>query len=110
MPVVSCNNHPNQSNGKKAMLKIFTILMLITVLAIAGCATGTYHPTKPRSEWAKAHRDCERQVRDIIREEPDLYGEDIDQQLITNNRSEEQRMIKECMRRKGWTSKQKAGE
>lgn len=87
------------------MPKLITIIALLMALAVAGCATGTYHPTKPRSEWAKDHKDCERKVRDITREDPDLYGEDPDQQFITNNRSDEQRMIKECMRRKGWTSK-----
>jgi hypothetical protein len=93
------------------MLKIFTVLILIAALAIAGCATGTYHPTKPRSEWAKDHRDCERQVRDIVREDPDLYDSgDYDNQMVINYHSEEQRMIKECMRRKGWTAKQRAGK
>ena len=87
------------------MPKIITITALLFALAVAGCATGTYHPTKPRSEWAKDHKDCERRVRDITREDPDLYGEDVDKQFITNKRSDEQRMIKECMRRKGWTSK-----
>ena len=87
------------------MSKLITIIAIFMALAVAGCATGTYHPTKPRSEWAKDHKDCERKVRDITREDPDLYDEDIDQQFITNNRSDEQRMIKACMRRKGWTSK-----
>ena len=87
------------------MSKRISIIAIFMALAVAGCATGTYHPTKPRSEWAKDHKDCERKVRDITREDPDLYGEDVDQQFITNNRSDEQRMIKECMRRKGWTSK-----
>ena len=92
------------------MPKLITISMLVTALLFAGCATGTYHPTKPRSEWANDHRDCERQARDIVREEPDLYGEEDDQNFIMNYRTEEQRMIKECMRRKGWTSKKKSGE
>jgi hypothetical protein len=92
------------------MPKFFTLLVLITTLAVAGCATGTYHPTKPRSEWANDHKDCERKVRDIVREEPDIYGENEDRSYIMNYHSEEQRMIKECMRRKGWTSKKKAGE
>jgi hypothetical protein len=101
----------NAFNGKTAMSKRIAILMLITMLAVAGCATGTYHPTKPRSEWANDHRDCERQVRDIIREEPDLYdGGNYNNQFDMNYHSEEQRMIKECMRRKGWTSKRMAGE
>jgi hypothetical protein len=92
------------------MPKLIFILVLITALAVTGCATGTYHPTKPRSEWANDHRDCERQARDIAREEPDLYGEDVDQNFVMNYRTEEQRMIKECMRRKGWTTKERAGE
>jgi hypothetical protein len=93
------------------MPKVIAILMLITTLAVAGCATGTYHPTKPRSEWANDHRDCERQVRDIIREDPDLYDRgDYNNQYDMNIHTEEQRMIKACMRRKGWTSKRTAGE
>ena len=92
------------------MPKFITILMLISALAVVGCATGTYHPTKPRSEWGNDHKDCERKARGIAREEPDLYGEDIDQDFVTNYRTEEQSMIKECMRRKGWTSKSKARE
>lgn len=92
------------------MPKIATILMLIMALAFAGCATGTYHPTKPRSEWATDHKDCERTARDIAREDPDLYDGDgdVDRGFVVNYRSEEQLMIKECMRRKGWTSKEKS--
>ncbi len=91
------------------MRKYITILVLITALAVTGCATGTYHPTKPRSEWANDHKDCERKARDIAREEPDLYGvEDDDRGFVVNHRSEEQLMVKDCMRRKGWTSKEKS--
>lgn len=92
------------------MPKFITILLLITALAVAGCATGTYHPTKPRSEWSKDHKDCERQARDIVREDPDIYGEGEDRSFVINYHSDEQRMVKECMRRKGWTSKDRAGE
>ncbi|MBW2177692.1 MAG: hypothetical protein JRH03_12220, partial [Deltaproteobacteria bacterium] len=49
------------------MNKLAATLMLATMLILAGCATGTYHPTKPRSEWANDHKDCERRVRDIVR-------------------------------------------
>lgn len=87
------------------MKKLAVMLMLMLFMIVAGCATGTYHPTKPRSEWAKDHRDCERQVRSIVREDPELYGSEVDQEFGINYRSEEQRMVKECMRRKGWTSK-----
>lgn len=90
------------------MRLFITILMLITALAVTSCATGTYHPTKPRSEWSNDHKDCERQARDIAREEPDLYGEDVDREFVMNYGTEEQRMVKECMRRKGWTSKEKS--
>ncbi len=89
------------------MNKLAATLMLATMLILAGCATGTYHPTKPRSEWANDHKDCERRVRDIVREDPDIYDGDMDmgRDFVVNHRSEEQRMVKECMRRKGWTSK-----
>jgi len=88
------------------MKKIVPLLLLLIFL-ISGCATGTYHPTKPRSEWAKDHKACERQVRDIVREDPDMYDTEVDREFAINYRSEEQRMIKDCMRRKGWTSKKK---
>ena len=91
------------------MSKIIVSLMLVTMLALAGCVTGTYHPTKPRSEWGNDHRDCERQVRKLAREDPYFYGENRDMHFGMNHHTEEQRMIKECMRRKGWTSKDKAG-
>ena len=95
----------DSGNRETVMSRLISILVLVASLAVAGCATGIHHPTKPRSEWTKDHRDCEKQVRDIAREDPDLYGEDIDREFFTNYRSEEQLMIKECMRRKGWTSK-----
>ena len=92
------------------MSRLITILVLVASMSAAGCATGTYHPTKPRSEWAKDHKDCEKQVRAIVREEPDLYGEEVDREFFANDRSEEQLLIKECMRRKGWTSRKRTGD
>ena len=83
------------------------ILIFTMAFVFAACATGTYHPTKPRSEWAKDHKDCERQARAIVREDPDIYGDEIDRNFGINHHTDEQRMIKECMRRKGWTSKKK---
>jgi len=88
------------------MKKIVLICMLLALFA-SGCATGTYHPTKPRSAWAKDHRECERQIRDIVREDPDMYDVYTDREHMINYRSDEQRMTKECMRRKGWTTKKK---
>ena len=88
------------------MKKAAPICILLALL-VSGCATGTYHPTKPRSEWVKDHRECERQVRAIIREDPDMYDTEVSRGDMVNYRSEEQRMIKACMRRKGWTSKKK---
>ena len=90
-------------------MRIFiTILVFITALAVSGCATGTYHPTKPRSEWSNDHKDCERKARDIVRDDPSIYSEDPDLSIGVNYHSDEQRMVKECMRRKGWTSKEKS--
>ena len=86
-------------------MKTTAVLICLTALVFGGCATGTYHPTKPRSEWANDHKDCERRVRDIVREDPDMYGDEFDRNFFINYHSEEQRLIKECMRRKGWTSK-----
>jgi hypothetical protein len=88
------------------MNKIVAICMLLA-LFVSGCVTGTYHPTKPRSEWAKDHRECEREVRDIIRDDPDMYDVGFDRGYEISYRTEEQRMIKMCMQRKGWTSKKK---
>ncbi|MCG6909353.1 MAG: hypothetical protein LJE94_04425 [Deltaproteobacteria bacterium] len=86
-------------------MKKITVLIFALAVVVTACATATYHPTKPRSEWGSDHRDCERQVRAIIREDPDIYGDDIGRDFSFHNHTEEQRMIKECMRRKGWRKK-----
>jgi len=53
------------------------------------------HPTKDSSEWAADHAECEKIVRESIRESPDAY--DIKDEVI---------LIRKCMQQKGWKLKQ----
>lgn len=66
-------------------------MALMLSVFMAGCLSRPVHPTKPQSEWAKDHADCERLVRKTLREAPDpsSYGD-------------EMLLIKECMKKKGW--------
>ena len=66
-------------------------IILLAVLWVAGCTHRPYHPTKSDREWAIDHEACEIAVRSGIRDEPagyDVY--------------DEMRLIKACMREKGW--------
>ncbi len=58
---------------------------------IFACTHSPTHPTKSEREWTRDHEACERSVREGIRTEPDTY--DI---------YDEMRLIRQCMRDKGW--------
>jgi hypothetical protein len=73
------------------MQKIFILSCLVFVFITAGCGYNLKHPTKPRSEWGKDHAECERWVRESIRENPDTYSA-----------MDEMVLIKTCMKKKGW--------
>jgi hypothetical protein len=69
----------------------FVFVGLVMSLALVSCTHKPYHPTKTDREWAIDHEACEVWVREGIRSEPDTY-DDLD----------EMKMIKNCMKQKGW--------
>ena len=74
--------------------RFFRVFMLSAILIAAGCRTGTWHPSKERSEWGKDHAECERIIRDGVREDPQSY-----------DTLDEMKLIKNCMQKKGWRHK-----
>jgi hypothetical protein len=73
------------------MKGIFFFLTLSFFLFAMGCSHKLQHPTKPRSEWANDNAECEKEVREHIRSAPDVY-----------DALDEMKMIKRCMKEKGW--------
>ncbi len=73
------------------MKKTLWLLSLVVLLLVTGCSGKWHHPTKPRSAWSPDHAECERIVRESIREAPDAYG-------VHN----EITLIRKCMKKKGW--------
>lgn len=71
---------------------LLIIVSAATVMA-AACTHRPYHPTKSDREWATDHKACEISVRTEIRdaEAPSTY-----------DAMDEMRMIKACMKTKGW--------
>jgi hypothetical protein len=78
-------------NERHLMRRIFLLLSLSLFVLAIGCSHRLQHPTKPRSEWANDHAECEKEARGYIRSSPDAYG------VV-----DEMNMIKGCMKRKGW--------
>jgi hypothetical protein len=78
---------------KESIMKTRTLryIVLAATLTAAACTHRPYHPTKSDREWTIDHDACEISVRSDIREEPAGYDE-----------FDEMRMIKECMKSKGW--------
>ena len=66
-------------------------LTLAISLASASCTHQPYHPTKSEREWAIDNEACQVWVREGIRDDPDTY-DDFD----------EMRLIRQCMKDKGW--------
>lgn len=65
----------------------------LAVLLIAGaCTHKPVHPTKSDRDWAVDHKACEKWAREGIRDEPDTY-----------DNMDEMKMIKSCMKQKGWS-------
>lgn len=77
--------------GTLFMKKTLWLLSLVVLLLVTGCSGKWHHPTKIRSEWGPDHSDCERIVRESIREAPDAYSA-----------IDELKLIKTCMKKKGW--------
>jgi hypothetical protein len=75
---------------KKELLSLAGLALAIS-LASASCTHKAYHPTKSDREWTIDHQACEVFVREGIRDEPDTF-DDFD----------EMRLIRQCMKDKGW--------
>ena len=69
----------------------FVFAALMMSLALVSCTHKPYHPTKTDREWTIDHEACEVSVRESIRSEPDTY-----------DYLDEMKMIKNCMKEKGW--------
>lgn len=66
-------------------------MVLTIALFLPSCTHKPYHPTKNDREWTIDHEICERWAREGIRDNPDTY-----------DYFDEMKMIKACMRSKGW--------
>jgi hypothetical protein len=87
--------NPHQGEIMSGFLKrVMIILLLFLLIASTGCYRRMYHPTKNRSQWAADHAECEKMVRESIREAPDAY-----------DYKDEHRLIRKCMQKKGWRFK-----
>jgi hypothetical protein len=69
------------------------IIGMAAVVA-AGCVQRMEHPTKPSSQWAADHAECEREIRHFILDSSDRF--DIQDEMT---------MIRKCMRDNGWRIK-----
>jgi hypothetical protein len=78
------------SKMKPQFLWLAAALSTLLLLA-AGCTHKPYHPTKSDREWAIDHKACEEWAREGIRDDPDTY-----------DAMDEMKMIKICMKEKGW--------
>jgi hypothetical protein len=76
-------------------MKIRTLWLALPVSAMllfpASCTHKPYHPTKSEREWSIDHESCEVWVREGIRDDPDTY-----------DAFDEMRLIRQCMKDKGW--------
>lgn len=76
-------------------MKTPTQWLMVGLIAVgcclAACTYRPYHPEKSEREWTTDHQACEKFVREGIRSEPDTY-----------DNYDEMRLIRRCMREKGW--------
>lgn len=68
-----------------------TLMAAAIWMVTASCTHKPYHPTKSEREWTIDHEACEVWVREGIRDEPDTY-----------DNFDEMRLIRRCMKEKGW--------
>jgi hypothetical protein len=82
--------------GRRAFTKRVSLFGLIFLLLVffGACTHKPYHPVKSEKEWTADHEACEKWAREGIRDEPDTY-----------DAMDEMKMIKHCMKQKGWTWK-----
>jgi len=71
--------------------KIAWLAMAAMAAIVISCTHKPYHPEKSDREWAIDHEACEKWVREGIRDEPDTY-----------DNFDEMRLIRQCMKDKGW--------
>ena len=76
---------------KKTIL-LWPLMVLALLFFVGACTHKPVHPTKSDRQWAADHSACEKSVRDLIRDDPDSY-----------DNLDEMKMIKSCMKQKGWT-------
>ena len=67
------------------------VLSAAMVVFLFSCTHKPYHPSKSEREWTIDHEACERWAREGIRDEPDTY--DV---------YDEMKLIRHCMKEKGW--------
>jgi hypothetical protein len=75
---------------KKPSIRL-SFAALMASMAMVACVQRPVHPTKSQREWVTDHEACEKSVRSEIRVDPDTY-----------DNFDEMRMIRQCMRDKGW--------
>jgi hypothetical protein len=73
------------------MKKIVILAVLLSALLIVAGCTGTKNSSKPQSQWGADHAECEQSIRKGLSEMPEAYD-------VTD----EMRLIKICMQKKGW--------
>jgi hypothetical protein len=75
---------------KKPGIRLSFVIVMTSMMMMA-CIQRPFHPTKSEREWTSDHQACERSVREGIRDDPDTY-----------DNFDEMRLIRQCMRDKGW--------
>lgn len=71
-------------------IQLFLVALAISFMATA-CTHKPFHANKSDREWTIDHQACERWAREGIRDEPDTY-----------DNFDEMRIIRQCMKQKGW--------
>ena len=69
----------------------FLLIAAVAVGLAASCTHKPYHPDKSDRQWAADNADCEKSVREGVRDEPYAY-----------DMFDEMRLIRRCMQEKGW--------
>jgi hypothetical protein len=70
---------------------IVFLALAVVLLSVSSCTHKPVHPDKSEQAWAYDHEACEKWVREGIRDEPDTY-----------DNFDEMRLIRQCMKNKGW--------
>ena len=66
------------------------VAVAMSLIAMS-CTYKPYHPTKSDRQWTIEHEACQNWAREGIRDEPDTY-----------DYNDEMRIIRKCMKDKGW--------